>query len=574
MAVSLSEGQKFDVLVVGSGAGALIAANRAHDLGLKTLVIEKEAVFGGTTALSGGGIWVPNNEAIRDKDSPEKALIYLKACTEGRVPEAKLRAYVENCSKAIAYLRDSVGVRLTSYPNYPDYLGHLPGALSGRTMFPETYDSTLLGGELQYLRPTGPLGAPLFGRYNPPLTVSIGMLRQERFAFVGIASAILRYWLDIPQRLKTKRDRNLVGGQTLVAGGRKGLLDRGVPLALETPLLRLVREEQRVVAAVVRHRSKEITIKVRYGVILAAGGFEQSQELREKYLPKPTNRLWSITPEGGNIGGALDAGMAVGAATEFLDLVWWTPTMRITDPGTGAEMSVSLMMERAYPGSLSVNRLGRRFVNEAQSYNDYGHGMLTDNKKTRGATIPAWMIFDSTYRKKYTAGALPPGFMTPDRKLPSEWLDKVYFRANSIGELADKINVDSATLEATVHRFNGFARTGMDEDFHRGESTYDRFFGDKHVKPNPSLAPLRTPPYYAIPVNLGDLGTKGGIKTNEFASALDQQDRPIEGLYAIGNTSGAVTAASYPGAGATIGPAITFGFIAANHLAARANDSR
>ncbi len=556
--------QEFGVFVVGSGGGALTAANRAHDLGFTVLVIEKTNLYGGTTARSGGGCWIPNNEDILQKDSPDAALTFLKSCTEGRVPESKLRAYIENAVKTVAYLRDHVGVRFLTHPTYPDYMpgpGALPG---GRTMFPETFDRNALGSELARLRLDG--ATVFFGRYSVPAHVSVAMLRRAPGWMLKFARQVMRYWLDIPQRLRSKDDRALNNGVALIAGLRKGLIDRDVPLALETPLLDLLAENGRVVGAVVRHKGREITIKTRNGVILGAGGFEQSQELRERHLPKPTNRAWSLTPEGANTGDALRAAMAIGAATEFLDLVWWAPTMKITLPDTGAETSVTLMIDRAFPGSITVNQLGKRFANESLSYNDFGCAMLQDNEKTGGASLPAWMIFDTAFRRIHPSGAMLPASVMPDHKLPRDWLGKVYYRAQTLRELAQQIGIDAQVLEETVDRFNGFAATGVDEDFQRGSNAYDHFFGDENVKPNPSLGPLKTPPYYAIPMNLGDIGTKGGLKTDEFAVVLDQNGDPIEGLYAIGNTSAAVTAASYPGAGATLGPAITFGFIAANHL--------
>jgi len=230
-------------------------------------------------------------------------------------------------------------------------------------------------------------------------------------------------------------------------------------------------------------------------------------------------------------------------------------------------------MERGYPHTMCVNRNGVRFANEAMSYNDFGAAMLEDDRKT-GANAPCWFIFDATARWRYPLGALLPSLFWPDWRLPREWFDNVFYRADTIEELARKIGIDPAVLAATVERHNGFARTGKDEDFDRGGNSYDTFFGD-HLrnKPNPCLGPIEKGPFYAMPLDIGDIGTKGGLKTDENANVLRPDGTPIVGLYATGNVSGAVTYDSYPGAGATLGPAMTFGMLAAEHIAHR-NDNR
>ncbi len=553
-----------DVLVVGSGAGGLLAANRAHDLGLKVVVIEKSPYFGGTSSVSGGALWIPNNDFIRHRDSRAAALDYLKACTHGLVAEEKLLAYIDNAPETVRYMAKSVGLVYRSHPDYPDYYQDRPGATTGRTMMPDTQDAAALGPELENMRPA--MG--LFGRYSMPMLKGIDLVRRMPFWQLTLVKMVVGYWLDWPWRLKSVRDRRIDGGPGLAAGLRIGLLRRNVPVLLKTGLVRLTRSEGRVTGAVAVRDTREVTIRARKGVILAAGGFERNPELRARYLPQPDARL-SNAPEGMNVGDALTAGLEVGAAAEFLDFAWWTPAMRIPRPDVGGDAHIGLFLDRGHPGSVCVNQQGRRYVNEAISYNDFGYAMLAEHERT-GAAIPSWLVFDAVYRRNYNVASIMPASIMPDRRLPPDWIDNVFYRAGSLAELAVKIGVDGATLADTVDRMNRFAASGVDEEFGRGGNLYDRFFADRRKKPNPCLGRIAKPPFYAVRVVLGDIGTKGGLKTNADANVLDEAGRPIPGLYATGNTAGAVTAESYPGAGGTLGPAVTFGFIAANHLARQA----
>jgi len=564
------EDRNCDVLVVGSGAGALLAANRAHDLGMKVIVIEKSDRYGGTSALSGGGIWIPNNSGIRQQDSYEQALTYFKACTHGMVPEEKLRAYLDSAPEMVEYMRERVGVKYNAVTGYSDYCQHLPGASdNGRTMFVEPVDAGVLGEDFFALREAD-MGAKLFGRIA--LDYYDGQLLGARAKGWKrkIFSLIWNYWSDLGWRAKTRRDRRVTMGNALIAGLRIGLQQRKVPLLLNTRLERFLLEDGVVKGAIVSQNCNEFPIHARHAVIVASGGFEQNQTLRTELLPGDTLVEWSVTPMHNNTGDALIAGEIIGAATEFLHEAWWAPTIRIPAADTpNVNMRSALFIERSYAHSLCVNRLGKRFANEAMSYNDFGHEMIRDNAST-GANMPCWFVFDASYRKKNILGRIMPGSIMPDSSLPPEWWDTVLYKAKSISELAQKIGVDPATLENTVSVFNEYARTGVDLDFNRGHYSFDRFYCDPRHKPNPSLGALDAAPYYAIRIDLGDLGTKGGLKVDRDANVVDLNGHPIPGLYAIGNASGAVTADSYPGAGGTLGPALTFGYRAANHIAQRA----
>jgi 3-oxosteroid 1-dehydrogenase len=257
--------------------------------------------------------------------------------------------------------------------------------------------------------------------------------------------------------------------------------------------------------------------------------------------------------------------MAQGAATALMDWAWWAPTIAVP----GEDKPRGIFAERAFPGAIVVNGLGQRFVNEAAPYLEFVDAMHQDNQKTGGKSVPAWVIFDAHFRFNYAMGPLMPGQIMPDSRLRKEWLNNLYWKADTLVGLARQIGVDSAGLEATINKVNGYAESGVDLDFARGGNVFDRYYGDCNIKPNPCLAPLRKGPYYAMRLDAGDIGTKGGLLTNEHAQVVRDDGSTIAGLYAIGNCSASVMGTSYPGAGGTLGPAMTFGYVAANHLASQ-----
>jgi len=550
--------QQFDVIVVGSGAGALLAAIRASDEGLTALVVEKTALVGGTSAISGGGIWIPDNHDMPKaglRDSIDVAFGYVKRCAQGLASDDRVLAYVETARHMARYLAQ-IGIPYRCMPHYSDYYPHVEGALpGGRTMDPVDYNAARLGLEgLNLVRPTNP-GQLIFGRMQINAFQAKSMLARERKAKWMLMGMMARYFLDYPWRNKTRRDRRLTGGQALVGGLLAALRKRPIALWLEAPLESLVTENGRVTGVVVRKDGQALKVQARRAVILGAGGFERNQQMREEHLPQPTDQAWTATPPGANTGDAIRAGQAVGAQTHLMGLTWGVPTMDVPRE----EKFRPLFVERSLPGCMVVNARGERFLNESGPYPEFQQAMFANHAQTGGA-IPAWIVFDATFRANYPIGPLMPGSAVPDSRLRKSWLGTVYWKGETLQALAAQIGVDAGGLQASAARMTEFARTGTDLDFGRGGNVFDRYYGDAHCKPNPNLAPIAKGPFYAMKLHPGDIGTKGGLLTDRDARVLDEAGAVIEGLYCVGNNSASVMGPAYPGAGSTLGPAMTFAY--------------
>jgi len=564
MTEQLVQTYRFDVVVVGSGAGGMLAACRAADNGLSVAVLEKSAVYGGTSAVSGGGIWIPCNHHIAEigaSDTREAARIYIDACTKGVTSAAKVDAYLDIAPEMLRYLEAQTPVRYEALPAYADYFQDLPGSMPGfRALDPLPVDGESLGEEFARLRLPSP--GTLIGGRVAVTSKEAHVLLSKAPGYVGLALRQFgRYWFDVRARSRSSRDRRLTLGNALVGGLRRALLDRDVPVWLDAPMRELIDDEGRVTGVMVERNGEPVRVMAGRGVILAAGGFERNQAMRERYLPQPTQAKWSATPPD-NTGDAIAAGMQQGASIALMEHVWGAPTVHVDHE----EKQRALFVERNLPGCVVVNRMGKRFVNEAAPYSEFVPAMYRDHAKT-GASVPAWMVFDAQFRHKYPCGPIMPGAMMPDSRIPAAFRPLLH-RADSLDALADHIGVDAQGLRDTVADMNRYAQSGVDEEFGKGGNAFDTYYGDPHVKPNPCLAPIVKGPFYAVRIDAGDIGTKGGLVTDEFARVLRADASPITGLYAIGNTSASMMGASYPGAGSTLGPAMTFGFIAANHLAA------
>jgi 3-oxosteroid 1-dehydrogenase len=551
-----------DVLVVGSGAGAMTAALAAAQAGLDTLIIEKAPVYGGTSATSGGGLWITCNHlmpGVGIEDNDADAAAYMTALTGNDVAPANVASFVKNGARMLRWVMETSRVEFISMAEYADYYQHIAGSRpGGRSIDPVPYDARELGDDFlkmqQQHRQVRVLG--LMGYSNVEGAV---LLSKAPGWFKLILKLSWQYFSDVGWRLRSRRSRRLTMGNALVGRLRRSLMDLNVPIWLSCPAKELLTEEGAVVGILAQQDGKDVAIRARKGVILASGGFEHSQALREKYLPNPTSTRWSAANPT-NTGDMLVAAQAIGAATSLLDEAWWGPTIRVDEE----DRARALFTERSMPGAIVVNTKGERFFNESVAYTTAVQAMY------QPGNLPSILVFDDRYKRNYPFGPLLPAEMHLNWLQPGHIRRKLLKSASTVEKLAVQLGVDPAGLAATVKRFNGFAAAGKDEDFNRGENAYDLIYGDIRIKPNPCLAPLSEPPFYGVQIYPGDIGTKGGLLTNENAQVMGTNGAPVKGLYAIGNCSASVTGRYYPGAGATLGPAMTFGFLAAEHIAGKA----
>jgi len=535
----------------------MTAALIAKDQGSDVLVLEKGAVYGGSTAMSGGSIWVPNNHLMKRvglKDSLQEALTYLKTITTGKVSEERLRAYVDNAPQMVKYLEIHSHVRYQVVPGYADYYPNTEGGKpgGGRTIEAAPFNVRKLGKMGIQMRQL-PRQARLFGRIMATAYDAHLMLDSSVRGRVRAAKTFASYLLN-PARSFAKTDTRLALGNALIGRLRLSLADRDIPIWLNTSAGKLIVEGNRVVGLEAEKAGQTIRIRANKGVILAAGGFPHNKAMRQKYQRQPITNAWTVAcPE--NNGDAIQMGIEVGGAVDLMDDAWWMPTSLVPDE----DIPNLIMVERSLPGCMIVNRKSRRFTNEAAPYIDVVKDQYANHWETGGA-IPAYLIMDKRFRDRYPTSPMLPWF-TPKKHIDSGYL-KV---SDTLEELAEKCGIDPQGLVTEVEKINRYAVTGKDLDFKKGDSVIDRFYGDPSVKPNPCLAPLDKPPYYAIELWPGDLGTKGGLNTDVHARVLRDDGSPIEGLYATGNCSSSVMGHAYAGAGATIGPSMVFGYIAALH---------
>ncbi|WP_028936236.1 3-oxosteroid 1-dehydrogenase [Pseudonocardia spinosispora] len=546
-----------DVVVVGSGAAGLTAALTAAHQGLRVVVVEKADKFGGSTARSGGAVWVPNNSVLLDagvEDTPDRATAYLKNLLGDSVPEPRVTALLDNGPAMLELVRALTPLKFAWIPGYSDYYPELPGGMpGGRSIEPKPMNGQILGDELAHLNPPY-IGTPggiavtaadykwlnLIARHPR------GVLRALRVAGRRVLTAL-------------RRHHTVTFGQALVAGLRAGLMKLDVPVWLDTPLVELRRDGDRVTGVLVRRDGAELEIRAARGVILASGGFERNAEMRVKYQRSPIGADWT-TGAASNTGDGILAGERIGAALGLMDDAWWGPSIPLTG---GPYFCLS---ERSLPGCILVNGAGERYVNESAPYVDAVHAMY-DGEATGVPHIPSWLIADQRYRNRYTFAGL-----SPRQPFPGRWRKAgVVYSAATLEELAALIDLPPGALRNTVEKFNVAAKAGRDDQFSRGESAYDHYYGDPTHRPNPSLAPLEVAPFHAVKIVPGDLGTKGGVCVDERARVLRPDGSVIAGLYAAGNVSASVMGNTYAGAGGTIGPAMTFGYLAAMDIVATEN---
>jgi succinate dehydrogenase/fumarate reductase flavoprotein subunit len=546
----------FDIVVLGSGAAGLTAALVAAIEGLRAVVIEKTPLIGGTTALSAGSVWVPNSHlAPGADDSPAKARRYLDAIVGNYAPSALKTAFLAEAPNAIRLLDDATHVHLAPYPYHPDYYPDAPGAvLSGRSLLPLPFDGRTLGADFARLRP--PLreftvfGGMMVDRFDITQLLNA---RRSRKAFGHAFRLLARHARD---RLSHPRGTRLVMGSALVGRLAFSLKERGVVILTEAKAEELLTRDGAIAGVRVTCNGATSTIGAK-AVILATGGFSHHPKLREAYLPSPTPH-WSPVPSA-NSGDGLELARALGAAIgdSHRTAAFWSPvSMRKRADGSDAVFP-HFVLDRGKPGLIAVDRSGRRFVNEAAPYHEFGLAMFEADART--PAIPCFFVCDQLFIAKYGLGMIRPGGWGTARALRDGYL----VRAASLAALAEELGIDAAGLNETAARNNRFAASGRDEDFAKGENAHNRNLGDPRHGPNPCLGPIEIPPFYAIRIYPGDFGASRGLVTDAKARVLKESGVPIEGLYACGNDMHSVMGGTYPGPGITLGPAMTFAYIAA-----------
>lgn len=557
----------FDVLVIGSGCGGLTAALTADISNpAKVLVIEKSHLIGGTSATSGGVIWIPDNHLGKEKgaqDSISEAKEYLKATIPAdEFNEVLIDTYLDQGPKMVRFMEENTDVRYTSLEHYPDYFQDAPGVkLGNRALEPLPVSADILGDDVDNLHPSGPQTI-LFGRYGVNFEESHAFTTQSPGWLRLFLKIFFKYWLDIPWRIKRKRSRRLAFGAASVTRLISSVKKRNIPIWRSTELKEYIFKNNRVVGAVVKKDGQIIRIKATRGIIVASGGFGQNQSMREEYLPKPTNADWGCEPKT-NTGDPIKAAEAIGAQLKFMDKAWWVTTLKAPDEDFPRLSEV----EKSMPGNYTVNKSGKRFSNESQNYLTFMLEVLKKQEKGESFT-PMYMIFDAEHRKNYPVGPLMPGKFFPDslvKFVHKNWFnDNFITRASSIEELAKKTGINPEGLIDTINKVNEYSKTGKDLDFQRGDNERDRFSGDQSLV-NPCLGSVIQAPFYAMRIDPGEFATCGGMVINQHGQVINKNNDPISGLYASGNCTPALLT-TYPGPGATIGPAMTFGFIAGKHI--------
>lgn len=539
----------YDFVIVGSGAASIIAALVAKDAGKRPLILEKQAKFGGSTSFSGGVLWIPGNYTMAHDDL-DQARQYMDALIGEAGPASspeRRAAYLREGPRALLYLRDK-GMKFVE-ANWPDYYhGLAPGGVPrGRSVICPLFDVDEIGEWGNKLgRFEGWPWLPIASEEMAPLT-------SAKTNWKGRKVALRLGWRMLREKLTGKRYRG--SGNALQGRLLQIALREKIPIWMESELIDLETEGERIAGVRIRREGREMHVEARDGVLLNTGGFSHNKEMRQQYQLSPASTAWTASNPG-DTGDGIQIGMRHGGAIALMDQSWWTPG---SVKPSGEIAGFHLPGDAAKPHMIVVDKNGKRFLNEGNSYMESGRLMYE-----HGA-VPAYGILDSQHRSKYALGMFAPG-ITPKEEIESGYLK----RADTIDDLARQIGVDPAGLKATVERWNEFSRNGRDLDFHAGETEYNLYMGDPAQKPNPSLGTIEKAPFYAVEIWPNDVGTSGGLLTNEHGQVVREDGSLIEGLYAAGNCSASVMGKVYPGAGSSIAPALIFGFIAAMH-ATRSN---
>ena len=557
-----------DALVVGSGCAGMSAAVTAGHRGLNVLIVEKEPRFGGTTARSGGWLWIPGTSLAKAwgiVETPEQARTYLRHEAGNSFDAARVDAFLTNGPEAVDFFTSSTALRFDMPLTFPDYHAEAPGGTQGgRSMVTRPFDGHELG---EHIRD---IGMPL-----PELTVFGMMLGSGKeiihfmratkslTSAIYVAKRLTKHFMDVR---RNGRGMTLTNGNALAGRLAKSAFDLKIPLWLSSPVRELIVENGAVRGAIVERDGKRIRVMAKRGVVLACGGFPHDVARRKAMFPHaPTGAEHYSPGPTGNTGDGLRLAETAGGKVEdsLPNAAAWVP-VSVTTRKDGSKGVMPHFIDRAKPGVIAVGRDGKRFANEGNSYHDFVQDMVKAAKP--GEEISAFLVTDHRSLRKYGLGCVPPFPMPLGHHLSTGYL----MRGATLAELAGKAGIDARAFEATVAQFNGLAAEGRDPAFGKGSRAYNRYQGDALHGPNPCIAPIKDGPFYAIKMVIGDLGTYAGIKTDANARALDANGQPIPGLYAAGNDMASIMGGNYPGAGITLGPALTFGYIAGKHLAGAA----
>jgi succinate dehydrogenase/fumarate reductase flavoprotein subunit len=561
-----------DVLVAGTGASGMSAAVTAAHHGLSVLVVEKAARYGGTTARSGGWLWIPGTRLATEQGIHEPAgaaKAYLKHETTTHFDEKRIDAFLENGPKAVDFFTRHTCVQFDMPKVFPDYHAEATGGQpGGRSMVTRPFDGRELGERLKQLATPLP-ELTVFGMMlgSGPEIRHFMRVFKSLTSFIYVTKRLSRHLLDV---IVHGRSMRLTNGNALAGRLAKAAMDRSIPIWLSSPVKKLVTEHDGVAGALIEHEGKTIFVRARCGVVLACGGFPHDIERRKQlFAHAPTGKEhYSPSPET-NTGDGLRLAEAVGGHVDATipHAAAWVPAS-VTTRRDGSKGVMPHFIDRAKPGVIAVTPQGKRFTNEGNSYHDFVQAMV---KTCEGESeIFAWLLCDHKALRNYGLGCVAPAPLPIGRHLRSGYLK----RGNTVGELAVQIGIAPASLEATVAQFNEDARSGDDPVFGKGSKAYNRYQGDAQVQPNPCLAPLEHGPYYAIKLVIGDIGTFAGLVVDENTQVLNREGKPIKGLYAVGNDAASVMGGNYPGAGITLGPALTFGYVAAMQLVKAAATAR
>lgn len=554
-----------DVLVAGSGCSGMSAAITARHSGLDVLIVEKEPRFGGTTARSGGWLWIPGTSLARAwgiNESPDEARTYLRHEAGNSYDAARVDAFLAAGPEAIDFFTSKTAVRFDMPLTFPDYDAEAPGGKQGgRSMVARPFDGRELGDHIKNI------GAPL-----PELTVFGIMLGSGKdiihfmratkslTSAIYVAKRLSKHFMNV---LRYGRGMTLTNGNALAGRLAKSAFDLKIPLWLSSPVRELIMENGTVRGAIVERNGKRVRIFARRGVVLACGGFPHDIERRKAMFPHaPTGREHTSPGPTGNTGDGLRLAESAGGRVEdsLPNAAAWVP-VSVTHRKDGSKGVMPHFIDRAKPGVIAVLRDGARFANEGNSYHAFVQQMMKATKP--GDEIAAWLVCDHRALRQYGLGAVPPFPMPIGQYLNSGYLIK----GNTLEDLASKAGIDAGGFVTTVAQFNNTAAEGRDPAYGKGSRAYNRYQGDANHGPNPCVAPIERGPFYAIKMVIGDLGTYAGIRTDAQARALDAGGQVINGLYAAGNDMASIMGGNYPGAGITLGPALTFGYIAGRHLA-------